>query len=87
MSRAQHGSFSRRRVLTVAASVGVGASVAGVAGLSMAGEKENRDDGQPLVISLRDARRGTFDIFSGDQRVSFKDRKLAAQLLKAVRRG
>jgi hypothetical protein len=79
--------MSRRRVLTAAATVGVGASVAGVAGLSLAGEGENKDDGQALVISLRDARKGTFDIFSGEQRVTFNDRKLAAHLLKAVRRG
>jgi hypothetical protein len=79
--------MSRRRVLTVAATVGVGASVAGVAGLSLAGEEENTDDGQALVVSLRDARKGTFDVFSGEQRVTFHDRKLAAQLLKAVRRG
>jgi hypothetical protein len=104
MSRAHHGSrtgsrtgtlgaatLARRRVLTVAATVGVGASVAGVAGLSVAGEKageaEAEDDGQALVISLRDARKGTFDIFSGEQRVTFTDKKLAAQLLKTVRRG
>ncbi|MEV6491434.1 hypothetical protein AB0M20_22895 [Actinoplanes sp. NPDC051633] len=96
MSRAHHGSrtgtlgtvtLARRRVLTVAATVGVGASVAGVAGLSLAGEEEAQDDGQALVISLRDARKGTFDIFSGEQRLTFTDKKLAAQLLKTVRRG
>jgi hypothetical protein len=91
MSRAHHGartgSLSRRRVLTVAATVGVGASVAGVAGLSLAGETEAKDDGQALVISLRDAKKGTFDIFSGEEKVTFHDKKLAAHLLKAVRRG
>ena len=92
MSRVQYGSrtgsrMSRRRVLAVAATVGAGASVAGVAGLSLAGEEPGSDDGQPLVISLRDAKKGTFDVFSGDAKVTLTDRKLAAQLLKAVKRG
>ena len=39
------------------------------------------------MISLRDAKKGTFDVFSGDSKVTLTDRKLAAQLLKAVKRG
>ncbi len=92
MSRVQYGSrtgsrMSRRRVLAVAATVGAGVSVAGVAGLSLAGEEPGSDDGQPLVISLRDAKKGTFDVFSGGEKVTLTDRKLAAQLLKVVKRG
>jgi hypothetical protein len=92
MSRVQYGSrtgsrMSRRRVRAVAATVGAGLSAAGVAGLSLAGEEPGSDDGQPLVISLRDAKKGTFDVFSGDAKVTLTDRKLAAQLLKAVKRG
>jgi hypothetical protein len=79
--------MSRRRVLAVAATVGAGVSVAGVAGLSLAGEEPGSDDGQPLVISLRDAKKGTFDVFSGGEKVTLTDRKLAAQLLKVVKRG
>ena len=93
MSRSYYGSrtgsrLSRRRVLTVAATVGVGASVAGVAGLSLAGEKEGdaKDDGQPLVISLRNAEEGTFDVFTGGERLKLTDKKLAAHLLKVARR-
>jgi hypothetical protein len=53
MSRVQYGSrtgsrVSRRRVLAVAATVGAGVSVAGVAGLSLAGEEPGSGDGQPL---------------------------------------
>jgi hypothetical protein len=87
--RNRNGSgLSRRRVLTVAATVGVGASVAGVAGLSLAGEREDaKDDGQALVISLVDAKKGVFDVFTGGQKLKLEDKKLAAQLLKAAKRG
>ena len=93
MSRVQYGSrsgsrVSRRRVLAVAATVGAGVSVAGVAGLSLAGEEPgSAEDAQPLVISLRDAKKGTFDVFSGDAKVTLTDRKLAARLLEVVKRG
>jgi hypothetical protein len=92
MSRVHYGSrtgsrMSRRRVLAVAATVGAGVSVAGVAGLSLAGEEPGSDDGKALVLSLRDAKKGTFDVFSGDSKVTLTDPKLAAQLLKAVKRG
>jgi hypothetical protein len=39
------------------------------------------------VVSLRDAKKGTFDVFSGDAKVTLTDPGLAAQLLKAVKRG
>ena len=91
MSRVHHGSraphLSRRRVITIAATVGVGASVASVAGLSLAGEDTGPDDSEPLVLSLRDARKGTFDVFSGGSKITLTDRDLAARLLKEVQRG
>ena len=92
MSRVQNGSravarLSRRRVLTIAATVGVGASAAGVAGLSLAGEQDYDGGTEPLVISLRDAKKGTFDVFSGGSKVTLTDPKLAARLRKIARRG
>jgi hypothetical protein len=78
--------LSRRRVLAIAATVGVGASAAGVAGLSLAGEKAEADSG-PLVISLRDAKKGTFDVFSGGSKVTLTDPDLANRLLKVAKRG
>ncbi|BBH71014.1 hypothetical protein ACTI_76990 [Actinoplanes sp. OR16] len=92
MSRVRYRSqsrplFSRRRVLAVAAT-GVGVSAVSVAGLSLAGENGSGDTekGAPLVISLRDANKGTIDVFSGEKRKIITDRKLAAQLLKAAGR-
>jgi hypothetical protein len=91
MSRVQYGAragsrLSRRRVIAIAATAGVGAATAGVAGLSLAGEKPKSADAAPLVISLRDAEKGTFDVFSGSDKVTVTDAKLAARLLKAVGR-
>jgi hypothetical protein len=90
MSRVRYGSrtgnrLSRRRVLAIAATAGVGASVAGVAGLSLAGESSSSSDGGPLVLSLRDAAKGTFDVFSGGSRKTLTDKKLAERLLKAAK--
>jgi hypothetical protein len=89
MSRVRYGAravhrLSRRRVLAIAATAGVGASVAGVAGLSLAGETTSSDSG-PLVLSLRDAAKGTFDVFSGGSRKTLTDKKLAARLLKTAK--
>ncbi|GGQ60844.1 hypothetical protein GCM10010166_33130 [Couchioplanes caeruleus subsp. azureus] len=92
MSRVHYGTrgvsrLSRRRVLTIAATVGVTASAAGVAGLSLAGEKAGKaGDNEPLVLSLRDAEKGTFDVFSGGAKVTITDAELAKKLLKAVKR-
>jgi hypothetical protein len=92
MSRVHYGKrgtsrLSRRRVLAIAATAGVGVSVAGVAGLSVAGERENAGAGsEPLVLSLRDAKKGTFDVFSGGSKVTITDADLAKKILKAVKR-
>lgn len=77
--------LSRRRVLALAAT-GAGVSVASVAGLSLAGEPESADAGSPLVISLRDVRKGTFDVFSGEKVTTVTDKELVAGLLKAAGR-
>ena len=91
MNRVHYGTravsrLSRRRVLAIAATVGVGAAGASVAGLSLAGEKPGSNDTEPLVISLRDAKKGTFDVFSGGSKVTLTDKDLATKLLKAVER-
>jgi hypothetical protein len=39
------------------------------------------------VLSLVDAKKGVFDVFSGGQKLKLEDKKLAAQLLKAAKRG
>lgn len=80
--------MSRRRALAIAGAGVVGVSVAGVAGLSLAGETPQTESAAassaPLVISLRDAKKGTFDVFTGASKKTVTDKKLAAQLLKAI---
>jgi hypothetical protein len=75
--------FNRRRMLALTAA-GVGVSAASVAGLSLAGENEktSASDSSPLIVSVRDAKKGTIDLFSGDSKKTVTDKKLAAQLLK-----
>ncbi|MDG4833106.1 hypothetical protein O7627_27925 [Solwaraspora sp. WMMD1047] len=81
---------SRRQVLTIAASAGVGAAAVGVTGLSFATDGlvggGGAGDGQPIVVHLRDAASGTLDIFVGEARIEVKDRDLAARLQKAAAR-
>ncbi len=79
--------LTRRRVLAVAATVGAGAATASVAGLSNARENGAADGSGPLVISLRDAESGTFDLFAGESRLVIKDPELAARLIETVKRG
>ncbi|WP_430791997.1 hypothetical protein [Actinoplanes sp. G11-F43] len=79
--------LSRRRVLALAAT-GVGVSAVSVAGLSLAGESsaESNDDGAPLVISLRDVKKGTIEVFSGEKSTVVTDKDLVNRLLKAAGR-
>lgn len=72
--------LSRRRVLMAAATVGVGAAAAGVAGISSAQQTGTARSG-PLVLFLRDAASGTFDLFAGSSRYEIKDKNLAAKLV------
>jgi hypothetical protein len=79
--------LTRRRVLAVTATVGVGAATAGVAGIGFARESKKNDGVGALVISLRDAESGTFDLFAGASRLQFEDKDLAAKLIETVRNG
>jgi hypothetical protein len=88
MTRSPNGSriprLTRRRVLTVAATVGAGAATAGVAGVGLARETRTAADAGPLVVSLRDASTGTWDVFHGAKRVTVEDQDLMNRLLEAV---
>ena len=78
----------------IAAAVGVGAASGGAAAATLpaannravAGAEHPADAaGAPLVVYLRDAASGEFDVFAGTSRTSIVDPDLAARLTHAVR--
>ena len=94
------GRPSRRSVLRgagaagavgIAAAVGVGAA-SGVAAAATRPAADNRTNagnraavGAPVVVYLRDAASGEFDVFAGTSRATIVDPDLAARLTRAVR--
>jgi hypothetical protein len=75
----------------IAAAVGVGAA-SGVAAAATRPAADNRTNagnraaaGAPVVVYLRDAASGEFDVFAGTSRATIVDPDLAARLTRAVR--
>ena len=75
----------------IAAAVGVGAA-SGVAAATTRPAADNRTNadnraaaGAPVVVYLRDAASGEFDVFAGTSRATIVDPDLAARLTRAVR--
>ena len=75
----------------IAAAVGVGAA-SGVAAAATRPAADNRTNagnraavGAPVVVYLRDAASGEFDVFAGTSRATMVDPDLAARLTRAVR--
>jgi len=58
-----------------------GASAARPAAAALSAKPQNAG---PLVVYLRDAKTGEFDVFAGTTKVRFRDPALVAQLLQAV---
>jgi nitrous oxide reductase len=80
--------FSRRKVLTTTAVVGVGAAAVSVTGLSLANDRRETAAsaaGGQLVVHVRDVKAGTLDIFLGTNRIQVRDKDLAARLAVAAR--
>jgi hypothetical protein len=75
----------------IAAAVGVGAAGGGAvaatrpAADNRAAAGAEHPAGAPLVVYLRDAASGAFDVFAGTSRTSIVDPDLAARLTHAVR--
>ena len=77
----------------IAAAVGAGAASGVAATRPAADNRANPDNrataehpaGAPLVVYLRDAASGAFDVFAGTSRTSIVDPDLAARLTHAVR--
>ncbi|MFY1636083.1 hypothetical protein ACN27F_22870 [Solwaraspora sp. WMMB335] len=81
--------ISRRQVLTVAASAGVGAAAVSVTSLSSAVDSRlaGPPSDEPIVVHLRDPANGTLDVFVGASRFEVHDKGLAARLQRAARKG
>lgn len=80
--------ISRRQVLTIAASAGVGAAAVSVSGLSSAVDSRlagSSADDQAIVVHLRDPASGTLDVFVGTSRIEVHDKGLAKRLQRAAR--
>ncbi|WFE24937.1 hypothetical protein O7623_16015 [Solwaraspora sp. WMMD791] len=79
--------ISRRQVLTVAASAGVGAAAVSVTGLSAAVDSRLAGSAgdQAIVVHLRDPSSGTMDVFVGTSRIEVRDKGLAARLQRAAK--
>ncbi|MFV2107055.1 hypothetical protein [Micromonospora sp. LOL_015] len=82
--------ISRRQVLTVAASAGVGAAAVSVSGLSSAVDSRlagAASEDEAIVVHLRDPSNGTLDVFVGTSRIEVRDKGLAARLQRAASQG
>ena len=78
--------FTRRRAITAAATLGVGAAAASVTGLSLAHDRRGKGAGvgENFVVHVRDAKAGALDIFVGTNRIQVRDKDLAARLALAA---
>jgi hypothetical protein len=93
MESTEHpGGVSRRKVMVTGAGLVVAGAVAGAAGGAVttqllpsggsAGAKGNPK--LPVMVYLRDANTGHFDVFVGDSKLTVVDTNFAAQLVRAA---
>jgi hypothetical protein len=92
MAYAQHRSgVSRRKALVTGAGLVAAGAVAGAAGGlvtervvegTLAAPKDNPK--VPVMVHLRDARAGQFDVFYGGEKVEIVDTTFAAKLVQAA---
>jgi len=90
----ERAGLNRRKVILTgagiaAAGVVVGAGVPLVSSQVASGEGESGEPvaapSKPVMVHLRDAQRGQFDVFVGTERVQVTDRAFAARLSNAAR--
>jgi hypothetical protein len=79
----EHQGVSRRRLIKGAGIAAAGAVVGAAVPLAVSEFGEPSASGtpeQPVMVHLRDARTGSFDVFVGTRRVEMTDRAFAARL-------
>ena len=90
----QPGTVSRRKLILTGASlaaagvaVGAAAAIPLTAGDDTAQTPVGDGPGDPVMVHLRDATTGRFDVFVGTRRIQLDDRAFAARLTSAVTAG
>jgi hypothetical protein len=84
------GTVSRRRLIFTGASLAAaGVAVGAVASIPFSAaestsESAGADPEVPVMVHLRSAADGTFDVFFGTKRVQMKDSAFAARLTNAI---
>jgi len=87
------GMVSRRRLIFTGASLAAAGVAVGAAASIPFSAADSASDGVsgnpevPVMVHLRSATDGTFDVFFGNKRVQLEDRAFAARLTNAVTAG
>jgi hypothetical protein len=86
--------ISRRKLIATGGALAAAGVAVGAAGMSVvsspehpaaaAAEPSGPATGEPVVVHLKDASSGQFDVFVGERHASFTDRTMAAQVIQAA---
>ena len=83
---------SRRKLIATGGALAVAGVAVGAAGMSVVSSPDHSASaqasgpgtGEPVMVHLKDASSGQFDVFVGERHSSFTDRGMAAQVIKAA---
>lgn len=95
-SAAQQG-ISRRKLIATSATLAAAGVAVGAVGMGVASSSEGQSvaltdgsgapgSGEPVMVYLKNADSGQFDVFVGDRHASFADRSMADQVVQAAHR-
>jgi hypothetical protein len=87
--------ISRRKLIAAGGTLAVAGVAVGAAGMSVVSSPEHPaasasadpggpGSGEPVMVHLKDANSGQFDVFVGERHSSFTDRAMAAQVIQAA---
>jgi hypothetical protein len=86
--------ISRRKLIATGGTLAVAGVAVGAAGMSVVSSEHSASvastdaggpgTGEPVMVHLKDATSGQFDVFVGERHSSFTDRSMAAQVIKAA---
>jgi hypothetical protein len=86
--------ISRRKLIATSGALAAAGVAVGVAGMSVVSSPEHSaaasadaggpGTGEPVMVHLKDAGSGQFDVFVGERHASFADRAMAAKVIQAA---